>query len=197
MFHADDMFQAFAPHRADSIVNRYRKRRGDAGKTLAITKKRDLSLQSAMGQTTSAALGFALSQPDEKVVLFDSEGALLMNMGILATIAGKKPKNFFHFLMDNECYATTGGQPVPNAQEINYAGMAKEAGYAAAYEFDNLEDFSTNVERIMNETGPVFVAMKMVPLVENEPIGLRQRGPVRSRAETIRVVQEELGITVS
>ena len=120
-----------------------------------------------------------------------------MNLGILATIAGKKPKNFFHFLMDNECYATTGGQPVPNSQEINYAGMAKEAGYAAAYEFDNLEDFSTNVGKILSESGPVFVAMKMVPMVENEPIGLRQRGPVRSRAETIRVMQEELGITVA
>ena len=71
-----------------------------------------------------------------------------MNMGVLATIAGKKPNNFFHFLMDNECYATTGGQPVPNAQEINYAGMAREAGYAATFEFDNLEEFTNNIENI-------------------------------------------------
>ena len=129
--------------------------------------------------------------------MFDAEGALTMNMGILATIAGKKPKNFVHILLDNECYATTGGQPVPNSQEISYAGMAREAGYASAYEFDNLEDFSTNVAKIMNESGPVFIAMKIVPVVENEPIGMRQRGPVRSRAETIRVLQEELGITVA
>ena len=196
MFHTDDMFQAFEPHRGDSIVI-VTGTSGRRWRNISSNEKRDLSFQGAMGQTTSAALGFALSQPDEKVVLFDSEGALLMNMGILATIAGKKPKNFFHFLMDNECYATTGGQPVPNSQEISYAGMAREAGYAAAYEFDNLEDFSTNVGRILNETGPVFVAMKMVPMVENEPIGMRQRGPVRSRAETIRVMQEELGITVA
>ena len=196
MIHTDDMFQAFAPHRAESIVI-VTGTSGRRWREISSNEKRDLSLQGAMGQTTSAALGFALSQPDEKVVLFDSEGSLLMNMGILATIAGKKPKNFFHFLMDNECYATTGGQPVPNSQEINYAGMAKEAGYTAAYNFDNLEDFSTNVERILNETGPVFVAIKVVPLVENEPIGLRQRGPVRSRTETIRVLQEELGITVA
>jgi hypothetical protein len=42
----------------------------------------------------------------------------------------------------------------------------------------------------------VFVAIKVVPLVENEPIGLRQRRPMRSRAETIRVLQQELGISV-
>ena len=196
MFNPEDMFQAFQPHRDKSVVIVT----GTAGRKwrdVSTDEKRDLSFQGAMGQTTSAALGFALAQPDEKVVLFDSEGSLLMNLGILATIAGKQPKNFFHFLMDNECYATTGGQPVPNAQDINYAGMAREAGYTAAYEFDNLEDFATNVESILKETGPVFVAMKMVPLVENEPIGLRQRSPTRSRAETIRGVQEALGIQVA
>lgn len=196
MFDSADMFRAFQPHREKAIVVVT----GTAGRDwreISDNESRDLSFQGAMGQTNTAALGFALAQPDEKVVLFDSEGSLQMNMGVLGTVAGKKPKNFFHFLMDNECYATTGGQPVPNAQDISYAGMAREAGYAAAYEFDNLEDFSTNVEKILKETGPVFVAMKMVPLVENEPIGMRQRSPVRSRAETIRVVQEELGITVA
>ena len=147
-----------------------------------------------MGHSTSAALGLALGLPKEKVVLFDSEGALTMNMGILATIAGKKPGNFLHILLDNECYATTGGQPVPNAQEINYAGMAKEAGYRAAYNFDNLEDFATNIGSIMKEEGPVFVGVKVVPQVENEPIGMRERTPQRSRAETIRDLQAELGI---
>jgi phosphonopyruvate decarboxylase len=189
------MFQAFEPHRGDAVVI-VTGTGGRHWRDISNNEKRDLNVHGAMGQTSSAAMGFALAQPDEKVVFFDSEGALLMNLGILATTAGMKPKNFFHFLMDNECYATTGGQPVPNSQDINYAGMAREAGYAATYEFDNLEDFSTSVGKILSETGPVFIAMKMVPLVENEPIGMRKRSPVRSRAETIKVIQEELGITV-
>ena len=49
----------------------------------------------------------------------------------------------------------------------------------------------------MNETGPVFVAIKVVPLVENEPIGMRERRTVRSRAETIKVLREELGISAN
>ena len=194
MFNAEDMFQAFEPYREKSIVIAT----GTSGRhwrDVSKNEARDLSLGGAMGQTTSAALGLALAQPDEKVVLFDSEGALLMNMGIIATIAGKKPGNFYHFLMDNECYATTGGQPVPNAQEINYAGMAKEAGYVAAYSFDNLEDFTNNVAKIMSESGPVFIAMKVVPEVENEPIGMRQRVPTRGRAETINALRKELGIS--
>ncbi len=196
MFAAEDMFRSFQSHRENSIVIVT----GTGGRhwgDISTNEKRDVPLAGAMGQTTSAALGLALAQPNEKVVLFDSEGSLLMNMGILATIAGQKPNNFVHFLMDNECYATTGGQPVPNAQEIDYAGMAKEAGYTAAYNFDNLEDLTTNLGKIMNETGPVFVAMKMVPEVENEPIGRRQRRAARPRAQAIREFQEDLGITVS
>jgi thiamine pyrophosphate-dependent acetolactate synthase large subunit-like protein len=197
MFAAEDMLRSFQRHRENSIVIVT----GTGGRhwgDISTNEKRDVPLAGAMGQTTSAALGLALAQPNEKVVLFDSEGSLLMNMGILATIAGQKPSNFVHFLMDNECYATTGGQPVPNSQGIDYAGMAEKAGYSAAYHFDNLEDFATNVGKIMSETGPVFVSMKVVPEIENEPIGRRQRGgPVRPRAQVIRELQEDLGIAVS
>ena len=195
MFDSADMFRAFRPHREKAIVIVT----GTAGRDwreISDNESRDLSFQGAMGQTNTAALGFALAQPEEKVVLFDSEGSLQMNMGVLGTVAGKKPKNFFHFLMDNECYATTGGQPVPNASEINYAGMAREAGYKKTFEFDNLEEFTNNIELIMKEEGPVFVAMKMIPKIENEPIGRRVRKPQRSRAETIKVLQAELGITL-
>ena len=63
------------------------------------------------------------------MVLFDSEGDILMNMGALPTIAEKNPSNFYHFMLDNECYATTGGQPVPNAKNIAYDVIAKGSGY--------------------------------------------------------------------
>lgn len=193
MIDVADVFKEFQQQRGDAIVIPV----GTSGRRwreFTTNEKRDLNLGGAMGHATSAALGVALSLPNEKVVLFDAEGALLMNLGILATIAGKQPRNFYHFLLDNECYATTGGQPVPNAKNIHYAGMAKEAGYAAAYSFDNLEEFRVNLEDILNSPGPVFVALKVIPQIENEPIGRRHRPPVRSRAETVRVLRQELGI---
>jgi sulfopyruvate decarboxylase subunit beta len=196
MLEAADVFKVFQKHRGDAIVIPT----GTSGRqwmNFTTNQKRDLALGGAMGHTTAAALGLALALPSEKVVLFDAEGALLMNLGILATIAGMKPQNFYHFLLDNECYATTGGQPVPNAKEINYAGIAKEAGYAAAYHFDDLEDFERNVGKVLNEKGPVFVAIKVIPAIENEPIGRRQRPAMRNRAQTIRDLQEELGITTA
>ena len=194
MIDAMDVFRTFQQHRGKAIVTTS----GIAGRhwqEVSTEERRDVNLGSTMGQTTSAAFGLALGLPDEKVVLFDSEGALLMNLGVLATIAGKKPRNFYHFLLDNECYATTGGQPVPNAHEIDYAGIAEGAGYASTHRFDDLEDFVTNIEDILNEPGPVFVSIKIIPEVENLPISLRQRTSSRSRAKTIRDLQEELGIT--
>ena len=90
MFAAEDMFRSFQPHRNNSIVI-VTGTGGRHWRDISTNEKRDVPLGGAMGQTTSAALGLALAQPNEKVVLFDSEGSLLMNMGILATIAGQKP----------------------------------------------------------------------------------------------------------
>ncbi|MEE8046986.1 MAG: thiamine pyrophosphate-dependent enzyme [Dehalococcoidia bacterium] len=188
-----DVFKAFQPHRGDAIVTTS----GTAGRhwpEVSTKPNRDLRLQSAMGQTISAAFGVALGMPDEKVVIFDSEGALLMNLGVLASIAGKAPKNFYHFLLDNEMYATTGGQPVPNARKIDYAGMAKGAGYASTHHFTDLEDLVTSMEAIMNEEGPVFISIKINPEVQNLPMALRDRSSGRSRIETIRDFQKEMGI---
>lgn len=193
MIESKDVFEAFEPYRGDAIVITT----GTAGRPwadISKTPRRDVSMGGAMGQTTSAAFGLAMGLPDEKVILFDAEGALLMNLGVLATIAGKKPKNFYHFLLDNECYATTGGQPVPNATDINYGQLAGSAGYASNYNFDDLEDFRISVGEILNEEGPVFIAIKVVPDIENLPMGLRERRSSRSRAQTITELREELGI---
>lgn len=193
MIDVNDLFKLFQQQRDDAVVIPV-STSGRQWYAHSTNKNRDINLGGAMGHATSAALGVALSLSDEKVVMFDAEGALLMNLGILATIAGKAPQNFYHFVLDNECYATTGGQPVPNAQNINYAGMAKEAGYAAAYSFDNMDDIIENLEEILHQTGPVFIAVKVIPLVENEPIGRRQRIPMPTRAASVKALQEELGI---
>ena len=194
MFAAADMLKVFQEHRGDAIVSA----QGTSGKhwsDITTNLNRDISLGGAMGQSTSAIFGLALGLPDQKVVHFDTEGALLMNLGVLASVAGKQPENFVHFLLDNGCYATTGGQPVPNSEEIDYAVIAEGSGYAATYSFDDLEELSTSLDEIINEKGPVFVAIKVEAEVENLPIGLRERRQTRNRAQTITDLRQELGIS--
>ncbi|MEC8891144.1 MAG: thiamine pyrophosphate-dependent enzyme [Chloroflexota bacterium] len=194
MIEAKKVFEAFQEHRGDAIVSV----QGTSGKhwsDITTNLNRDISLGGAMGQSTSAIFGLALGLPDQKVVHFDTEGALLMNLGVLASVAGKQPENFVHFLLDNGCYATTGGQPVPNSEEIDYAVIAEGSGYAATYNFDDLEELSTSLNEIMNEKGPIFVAIKVEAEVENLPIGLRERRQTRNRAQTITDLRQELGIS--
>jgi len=109
MFNTADMFRVFQPLRGDAVV--IPGRGGRHWINISTNEKRDIPLgDPAMGGHASFALGMALAQPDEKVVLFDSEGDILMNLGALVTIAEKAPQNLYHFVLDNEVYATTGGQ---------------------------------------------------------------------------------------
>ena len=194
MIQMADMFKIFAQYRGDAVV--IPGRGGKHWTQISDQPNRDLPVgDPAMGGHASFGLGVALSLPNERVVLFDSEGDVLMNLGALPTIAEKAPENLYHFMLDNECYATTGGQPVPNAKNIAYDVIAKGSGYPATYAFDNLEDFTNQIEEILGQPGPVFVALKVEPEIENEPIGSRIRWQTRSRTQVIDDLKQELGVT--
>src|SRR5260370_28274585 len=148
----------------------------------------------AMGGHAGFGLGLALARPERKVVLFDSEGDILMSLGMLATIAEQAPANFYHFLLDNEVYATTGGQPVPNAKNIAYDKLALAAGYPHAHAFDEIAALARELPAILRRPDPVFVALKVYPEVENAPIGRRQRWQTRSRDQVLNELRGGLGL---
>ena len=192
MFQTEAMLRIFNAHRGDAIVVPGRGARHWI--KISTRPARDVPVgDPAMGGHASFALGLALARP-EKVIVFDSEGDLLMSLGILPTIAEQAPANFYHFMLDNECYATTGGQPVPNAKNIAYDLIARGAGYPRAHAFDRLEDFEARIAGILAAPGPVFVALKVVPEVENLPIGQRPRWQTRTRDRVIADLRAELGL---
>lgn len=124
----------------------------------------DITSPHAMGKASSFGLGLALALPTIKVIVLDGDGALLMNLGSLVTIANMAPSNMIHFVLDNGIYRCTGGQPIPGAGKVSFRGLAKEAGYRQSYEFDTLENLESSIETIMNAIGPTFVCLKVPPL---------------------------------
>jgi thiamine pyrophosphate-dependent acetolactate synthase large subunit-like protein len=193
MMHTADLLQAFKPHRGNAIV--IPGRGGRYWVKMTDNEKLDLPVgDPAMGGHAGFGLGVALARPDRKVVLFDSEGDILMSLGMLATIAEQKPANLYHFSLDNECYATTGGQPVPNAKNVAYDALARAAGYPHAFAFTELADFTRELPRLLALTGPVFCALKVHPEIENTPIGARVRWRTRTPAQAASDLQTELGI---
>jgi len=83
-----------------------------------------------LGLTSSMALGLALALPHRKVIAFDGDGSLLLNLGSLATIANQNPKNLVHIVFDNECYESSRGAPTATAGGTDLAAMARGAGFA-------------------------------------------------------------------
>ena len=188
-----DLMKVIEKYRGDAVV--VPTMRGTVGwKEVSNNIRRDVAVSGSMGKTSSFALGVSLSQPDTKVIVFDGDGSLIMNLGTLVTIANKGPKNLYHFVLDNGIYGTTGGQPVPGNGVTSYAGMAKEAGYANSYEFDDLEEFATQAEQIFQDTGPVLVSIKTVPNVRLEAERVASRGGAnRSLNEAISDLMEDFG----
>lgn len=66
-------------------------------------------LQHAMGLASSIGLGLAMNLPDEKVVVLDGDGSVMMNLGTLATLARYRPPNLTHVIFDNGSLLSTGG----------------------------------------------------------------------------------------
>ncbi|HEX3863151.1 MAG TPA: thiamine pyrophosphate-dependent enzyme [Stellaceae bacterium] len=192
MMRIAEALEAFLPHRGDAIV--VPGRGGRYWTRLTQQQNLDVPLgDPAMGGHAGFALGLALARPDKRVVLFDSEGDILMSLGMLTTIAEQAPANFYHFLLDNEVYATTGGQPVPNAKNVAYDRLALASGYPRAHAFAEIGDLSREISGILGRPGPVFVALKVYPEVENQPIGQRSRWNTRTRDQVLSDLRGGLG----
>jgi len=98
-------------------------------------------LQHAMGLASSMGLGIALSRPELKVVVFDGDGSILMNLGGLSTLARYRPRNLVHVVFDNESLLSVGGFPTATSTGTDIAGIAKAAGVPNTSTVRTLDEF--------------------------------------------------------
>ena len=99
-------------------------------------------LQHAMGLASSIGLGLALHLPNDRIVVLDGDGSLLMNLGTLATLARYRPRNLVHFIFDNGSLLSTGGVDTHTTSGItNLAALARGAGIEHVASVDSVMDF--------------------------------------------------------
>ena len=102
-------------------------------------------LQHAMGLASSTGLGLALCLPEQKIIVLDGDGSLLMNLGSLSTMARYRPRNLVHVVFDNESLLSVGGFPTATGTGTDLEGIARAAGVARVATVRDLESFKAAV----------------------------------------------------
>jgi phosphonopyruvate decarboxylase len=131
----------------------------------------------SMGLASAIGLGVALARPDLTTVVFDGDGNLLMNLGILPMIGGapvlgagatgdQRPRNLVHIVFDNEVYGSTGNQASPS-RHARLDALAAAAGYASTAAVTGTAALGEATAAAMRGRGPSFILAKVTP--EEQP----------------------------
>jgi phosphonopyruvate decarboxylase len=138
-----------------------------------------------MGGASSLGLGLALARPERRVIVFDGDGSLLMQLGSLATNAGARPRNFIHLLFKNGVYHTSGSQEIPGGLQVDFVQMARGAGYKNVVEIGDLDEFKRRFPKMLTEEGPIF-AQLITTLADKTPMTDRRGVPFPEQVSRIR-----------
>ncbi len=124
---------------------------------------RDASLfQQQLGCVTPQAFGLAVGLPHRRIISLDTDGGMMFNLGILATLANERPKNLLVIVWDNECYQSIGGPPTHTASGIvDIAAIARGAGIEHAYTVRDLDDFDRRCDEGLNAQAPLVIVAKV------------------------------------
>jgi sulfopyruvate decarboxylase subunit beta len=150
---------------------------------------------SAMAHAADFALGIALAQPERRVWCLNGDGSMLMSLGTLVTIVESGAANLMLFVLQNDAYEVTGNQKVPGAGRVDFAAMARAAGFAHAHFFEDPKLYAAAIPQILAGPGPVCVVAKVARGAEG-PLARRPAEEAvylrTSLAESARTVRRAL-----
>ncbi len=137
-------------------------------------------IPSAMGEAPALGLGLALAKPQCEVLVLNGDGCMLMNLGSLVSIVASGARNLTLIVLDNGIYEVTGGQQtVAAGVRLDYAALARAAGFASVHSFADLDDWRRRAAEVLALPGPRFIVLA------TEPVGadyqLASPGPMAAR----------------
>ncbi|HEY2986562.1 MAG TPA: thiamine pyrophosphate-dependent enzyme [Candidatus Binatia bacterium] len=131
-----------------------------------------------LGMCTPTALGLALALPNRKVVALDADGNLILNLGVLGTVANENPRNLTVIVMDNRNYLGSHknepGMPTATAGKMNLEGVAKASGIRSASTARNVGQFHKSVKAALARKGPHLIVAKIASLDNDRPARARR-----------------------
>ncbi|HMA57204.1 MAG TPA: thiamine pyrophosphate-dependent enzyme [Pseudolabrys sp.] len=146
----------------------------------------------SMGLTIPIALGVAIAQPQRHVIALEGDGSLLMQLGCLATVAERAPRNLTIVVWDNGIYQITGSQPTASAAAADLVAIARGAGIAQSSWAADENEFDRLVASAL-KGGPTLIAAR----IDNKPAaGTTDRDPVQIRERFMRGLGVKRGLLV-
>jgi thiamine pyrophosphate-dependent acetolactate synthase large subunit-like protein len=137
----------------------------------------------SMGLTIPIALGVAIAQPKRHVIALEGDGSLLMQLGCLATVAMRVPKNLTMIVWDNGIYQITGNQPTASASTADLIAIARGSGLAKSAWAADEDDFDRLFAAALKDGGPSLIAAR----IDHKPaVGATDRDPVQIRERFMR-----------
>ena len=129
---------------------------------------REASLfQQQLGCVTAQAFGLAAGLPHRRVVSLDTDGGMMFNLGILATLGNEQPTNLFVVVWDNECYQSIGGPPTHTAfGRVDIAAIARGAGVTQSHTARTVEEFDALCAQGLAAQEPFVVVAKVAGTVQ-------------------------------
>ncbi len=127
-----------------------------------VAKSPDFYMLGSMGLIAAIGCGAALAQKGKKIAVLDGDGAILMHLGLLPFIGSAQPTHFIHFIMDNQCYASTHGQPTVS-KTAEFDKIALASGYKQAYKVSSGKELKSLLTSLKKTSGPILVWVKIVP----------------------------------
>jgi len=136
----------------------------------------------SMGLASAIGLGIALTRSASSpcTVVFDGDGNLLMNLGILPMVGALAPTRFVHCVFDNEVYGSTGNQRSA-ASGVRLDAVAAAAGYRTVAAATTEDEVAACLVAALATDGPHFLLVKVtaeqaeVPRIAHTPAQIRDR----------------------
>ena len=131
----------------------------------------------SMGHASAIALGLATSRPDRTVVCLDGDGAMLMHLGTIATIATSLPKNLIHIVLNNGCHESVGGLPSA-ADTVSLSALLEAAGYPSVSKVTTATELDQALTILeTGDTQALEVVVSAVPVTTLGDPSARQERP--------------------
>jgi thiamine pyrophosphate-dependent acetolactate synthase large subunit-like protein len=143
-----------------------------------------------LGSGSSVGLGLAMALPKQKVVVFDGDGAVIMNVNGLVTEGRVRPKNLIHIVFDNKIYESSGCIPTASAHNLSIADFGRAAGIKSVRDVKTIEEFEEAVKSAFATDGPHFIVADVEPSGEDANTSYSRLNEVEGKFKFIRYLEK-------